>query len=54
MQGCERGTGCGCSSYMEEDDQRAENTGKCICCVAVSSITAGTLALCQFHMVGGA
>lgn len=32
---------------LEEDDQRAENTGKCICCVAASSITAGTLALCQ-------
>lgn len=32
---------------LEEDDQRAENTGTCICCVAVSSITAGTLALYQ-------
>lgn len=32
---------------LEEDDQRAESTGKCICCVAGSSITAGTLALCQ-------
>lgn len=46
-QGCERGTGWGTRLSLQEGDQRAPSTGKCICRVAGCSITAGTLALCQ-------